>query len=87
MTGAAIVYLLCLAASALCAYLLLRAWSRTRARLLLWSAVSFSLLALNNLFVVGDMLVLPDVDLNWARQLTSLGAAAVLIYGFIWEVE
>jgi hypothetical protein len=87
MTGAAVVYLLSLATSAVCAGLLLRAWSRSRARLLLWSALSFSMLALNSLFVVADMLIVPGVDLNWARQLTSLAAAGVLIYGFIWEVE
>ena len=87
MTGAAVVYLLCLLTSAACAGLLLRAWRRSRAPLLLWSGFSFGLLAVNNLFVVADMLVLPGVDLGWARQLTSLSAAAVLIYGFIWEVE
>jgi len=87
MTGAAVVYLLCLLTSAACAGLLLRAWGRSRAPLLLWSGASFVLLAINNLFVVADMLVLPGIDLNWPRQLTSLAAAAVLIYGFIWEVE
>ena len=87
MTGAAVVYILCLLASALCAWLLLRAWRRSGAKLLLWSAACFVLFALNNLFVVADMIVLPHIDLTWPRQLSSLAAVAVLLYGFIWEVE
>ena len=45
------------------------------------------LLALNNLFVVLDILVLPDVDLVPARKLTTLAAAAVMVAGFVWETE
>ena len=87
MTGAALLYLLCLLASIACAGLLLRAFRRTRAPLLLWSAGCFALLALNNLFVVGDMLVFQQIDLTWPRQASAFAAVAVLLYGFIWEVE
>jgi len=87
MTGAAAVYLLCLLAAAACAVLLVRAWRRSRTPLLLWSAACFALMALNSVFVVADMIVLPDIDLTWPRQLSSLAAAAVLLYGFIWEIE
>ena len=87
MTGAAVVYPLCLLASLICAYLLLRSWRRSRAPLLLWSAACFVLLAFNNVFAVLDMLVLPHVDLTWPRQLSALAAVGVLLYGFIWEVE
>jgi hypothetical protein len=85
--AAALLYLLCLAASLLCAGLLWRAYRRTRAPLLAWSAACFALLALNNLFVVADMLVFTETDLTMWRQSASLGAIAVLLYGFIWEVE
>jgi Family of unknown function (DUF5985) len=87
MTGAALLYLLCLLASIACAGLLLRAFRRTRAPLLLWSAACFALLALNNLFVVADMLVFHGTDLTYLRQASAFAAVAVLLYGFIWEVE
>jgi hypothetical protein len=87
LMGPTAVYLLCLATSLVCAWLLARAWRRARSKLLLWTALSFGLLALNNLFLVGDMVVLPDLDLWWARQLSGLAALGVLLYGFIWEAE
>ncbi|MGA0606461.1 DUF5985 family protein [Phenylobacterium sp. VNQ135] len=85
--GGALVYSLCLLASALCAGLLLRAWRQSRSRLLLWTAIAFVCLALNNLFLVLDMVIFPEVFLWPWRQVTSLAAVAVLLYGFIWEAE
>jgi hypothetical protein len=85
--GPGAVYGLCLLTSAVCAALLIRSYGRSRQPLLLWSAACFSLLAINNLLVVLDMVVLASVDLSLARQLTSLAAVGVLIYGFIWEVD
>lgn len=85
--GPGAVYGLCLLTSALCAALLVRSWGRSRQPLLLWSAACFILLAVNNLLVVLDMVVLTGVNLSMARQLTSLAAVGVLIYGFIWEVD
>lgn len=87
MIGPTAVYLLCLATSVVCALLLTRAWLRSRSKLLLWTALSFGFLSLNNLFLVGDMIVLPNVDLWWARQLSGIAALGVLLYGFIWEAE
>jgi hypothetical protein len=81
------VYVLCLATSSLCAGLLFRAYLRSRTRLLLWTAASFICLALNNLFLVADMVIFPDVDLWLLRPLAGLGAIAVLLYGFVWEAE
>jgi len=82
-----LVYTLCFVTSALCAVLLVRAYFRTRARLLLWSAVSFVFLAVNNFFVLGDLVLFPDFNLLPYRHLAALLAVGVLIYGFIWEVE
>jgi hypothetical protein len=87
VTGAALLYLLCLLTSLLCAGLLWRAYGATRAPLLAWSAACFALLALNNLFVVADMLVFTGTDLTLWRQGSSLAAIGVLLYGFIWEAE
>ena len=83
----AAVYGLCLVTSVVCAGLLLRAYHRSRARLLLWTALSFVCLAINNLFLVGDLVVFPDVDLWPMRQAAAVAAIGVLLYGFIWEAE
>ena len=83
-----IVYLLCLVTSSACAYLLGRSYSKTRARLLLWSAICFLFLAINNLLLVVDLVFLPiDVDLRFARLITALVATCVLLFGFVWDLE
>jgi hypothetical protein len=82
------VFLLCLATSAACAWLLFRQYARMQTRLLLWSAVCFIGLTINNLLVVIDILVLSDaMSLLPARHLSSLLAVGVLLYGFIWEAD
>ncbi|HEX4740000.1 MAG TPA: DUF5985 family protein [Caulobacteraceae bacterium] len=81
------VYVLCLLTSIVCSILLLRAYIRTKGRLLLWTAISFVFLSLNNLCLVADLVIFPDVDLTFLRQGTTLLALATLLYGFIWEVE
>jgi hypothetical protein len=83
----AVVYLLCFATSTACAWLLLAGWRRTRARLLLWSALCFVFLAANNLLVVLDLLILPSWDLRIERLLLALIALVVLLFGFIWDLE
>jgi hypothetical protein len=81
------VYLLCLLTSVLCAALLVRSYLKSRTRLLLWSALCFVLLAVNNFFVVLDVLVIPTISFIPARQLASLSAIAVLLFGFIWDTD
>jgi Family of unknown function (DUF5985) len=83
----ALIYLLCLVTSAACAYLLVRSYRRNRTRLLLFSASCFVFLALNNLFVVLDLLLLPQLDLLPFRQLAAFAAVGVLLFGFIWDTE
>lgn len=82
-----LVYLLCFLTSLICAALLGRSYARTGTRMLLWSALCFSLLALANLFVVLDMLVFPDTDLRIIRQSLSLAGVSLLLFGFIWDQE
>jgi hypothetical protein len=83
-----LVYLLCMAASLLCLLLLIRAYQRSRIKLLLWSALCFVGLTLNNLLLFVDVVVLPtSIDLLPIRHLTAFGAISVLLYGFIWESE
>lgn len=81
------VYLLCFLTSAACAVLLARAFGRTGTRLLLWSSVCFFLLALNNLTLVIDLLVLPQMDFRLLRHGFALAAIAVLLFGFIWDLD
>jgi hypothetical protein len=64
-----------------------RSFFRTGTRLLLWSAICFGFLALNNLVLVLDLVVWPDLDLRLARLLLALAAASSLIWGFVWDVE
>lgn len=82
-----VVYTLCFVTSALCAWLLVRSYRRSGARLLLWSALCFMLLAANNLVVIVDMLIVPAVDFRLYRLALSLAAVALLLFGFIWDTE
>jgi hypothetical protein len=59
-----IVYSLCALTATLSAVLLLQSYARSKYRLLFWSGVCFAGLAINNLLLVLDKLVLPDVDLS-----------------------
>lgn len=81
----ALVYLLCLATSATCAVMLGRSFLKSRSSLLFWSSLSFALIAVNNFFVVVDLVFIPSVDLRLPRLLLSLAAVSVLLFGFIWN--
>lgn len=84
---AAVVYSLCALTAALCAWLLLQAFARTRYRLLLWSGLCFIGLAVNNALLVVDKLVLPQIDLSLPRTGVALAAMVVLLYGLILDAE
>ncbi len=79
------IYVLCALTSIICAALLLRGWSQSRARLLFWSALCFIGLALNNIMLIVDVAVLPDVDLELWRTVPALAGVGLLVYGLIWE--
>jgi hypothetical protein len=81
------VYTLCALMSAACAVLLMRAWIRTRMRLLLYSGLCFVWLAINNAVLLIDLVLVPEIDLSLVRTLTTLGGAATLLYGLIWDVS
>lgn len=84
----AVVYVLCFLTSAACAWLLGRSYRGTGTPLLLWSSVCFALLAANNLVLVVDLLVLPNLaDLRIVRLALALAAVMSLIWGFIWRAE
>jgi len=81
------IYSLCALAAMLCALLLFKGYRRSRYKLLLWSSLCFSGLTLNNLLLVADKVILPDVDLSIVRTATAAAAMMVLLYGLIWDSE
>jgi hypothetical protein len=82
---AATVYALCAVTSLLCAGLLARSWWQTRVRLLAWCLVCFLGLALNNVLLFTDKVVLTDHDISLLRSLPAAVGVAALVYGLVWE--
>ena len=75
------VYILCALTSLACAVLLARAHRATGVRLLFWSVVCFSGLALTNVLLFVDLVVIPDVDLQPLRSSVTLLGITALLYG------
>ena len=84
---AEVVYALCAVLSAACALLLARAYRAGGVRLLLWTALCFAGLFVNNALLFVDEVLVSGADLSVARSLSALGAVAVLLYGLIWETR
>lgn len=82
-----LVYILCALTSLACALLLLRAFQQTKRVLLGWSGFCFAALAVSNILLVVDRLVVPDIDLMVWRSLVSLIALLSLLYGLIFEAS
>jgi hypothetical protein len=80
----ALVHVLCAVTSILCVLLLARAFVRTRARLLLWSALCFAGMALQNVLLLIDKAT-PGIDLSVPRTLPALLGVLLLLYGLVWE--
>ena len=78
-------YIVATLTSLACAVLLLRQFGRVKQKLLLWSGVCFAALALSNLLVFVDLVMLPRVDLYLARLVVAAIAMSLLMYGLIWE--
>jgi hypothetical protein len=82
---AEVVYVLCALTSLFCAVLLFRGYRRQRTRLLMWSTLCFTGLAVNNLLLFIDLVVVPTVDLAVVRGSVALVAVGLLVIGLIWE--
>ena len=82
---AAVVYFVCALASVLCAALLVRSWRRSPLRLLMWVALGFVGLAVNNVVLFVDRVVAPDSDLHVIRDVSGLAAVSLILFGLIWE--
>jgi hypothetical protein len=79
------IYVLCALTSILCAALLLRGYLASRSALLFWSSLCFVGLAVNNLLLLLDVLVFPDVDLSLSRSVSLLAAMMILLWGLVGE--
>ena len=84
---ATIVYVLCALTSLACAVLLLRGYRQSGARLLLWSGLFFVGLFLNNLLLIIDVRVVPEVNLAVIRLVPAVIGVCLLLYGMIWESD
>jgi len=87
------VYALCAITSLACAYMLLRGYLRSRARLLLWSSLCFAFLFLNNVLLFVDKVVLPERDdllgitfPVWRSSVALIGIG-LLVIGLVWDGE
>ncbi len=80
---AEIVYVLCGLTSILCASLLYRRYRATRGLLLFWSTWCFLCLALTNILLFVDLILLPAIDLSVLRSVVTLAGLIMLLYGFI----
>ena len=76
-----VVFGLCALTSLVCAFLLWRGYRRSRARLLFWSSLCFTGLFLNNVMLIVDLRVFPDVDLAVWRTLPAIIGVALFLYG------
>lgn len=85
---AELVYFLCAIMSTGCAIMLFRGFKKARSRLLLWSCLSFCFLALNNVILFTDVVLLPSIDFGGVllRGFTAAIAGSLLLFGLIWEI-
>ncbi len=84
---AEIVHALCALTSMACAAMLVRAYLRSRVRLLMWSSLCFVGIAANSILLFVDLTLLPDaIDLSIWRSLTAIAGLLVLIYGLLWDI-
>ena len=84
---AMLVYILCAVTSGGCAFLLLRHYRGSRVTLLFWSGICFLCLALSNVLLFVDLVLLPNVDLSYLRNSVTLLGLALLLYGIIFKAD
>lgn len=82
---AAAIYFLCALLSCGCAIMLLRSYFRHSNKLIFWATVCFIGMAINNLILVVDILVFPEVDLSMLRAVTFLLAVGSLSFGLTYD--
>ncbi len=81
------VYILCAGTSLVCFGLLLRHYLRHRGSLLFFSALGFLCFAVANILLFVDLIVVPQNDLRFWRNLAHLVGVVLLLYGLIQRKE
>ena len=84
---AELIYGLCTILSLTIAAMLWRQHRRVPSRMIYWTALCFSGLALSNLLLVLDKLVMPEIDLRVLRHSVSLLSIGMLLFGLVYEDE
>lgn len=79
------VYLLCAITSVVCAGLLVRSYRRQPTRIVLWSTLCFMGLAVNNILMFVDLVIVPELDLSVLRSATAFVAVILFLIGLLWE--
>jgi len=82
-----VLYVLAILSSLTCATLLMRAYLQRRVRLLMWSAICFVGLTINNVALFVDLVLFPEMDLRVLRLVPALLGMSCLLFGFILDVE
>lgn len=84
---AELIYITCALASSTCALLLWKGYKTTGSRLIFWSGVHFGLLAIANLILAVDLVLLPgSIDLAIIRSLITLLAVITFFFGLVTEL-
>jgi len=84
---AGLVYALCAVTALSCAVLLLRGFSRSGARLLLWGSLCFAALTVNNVLVFVDLMLVPEMNLFTWSNTAAVAGMGVLVWGLIWDAH
>lgn len=84
---AELIYGLCTVLSLFIAVMLWRQQRRLPTRMIYWTAMCFTGLALSNLLLVLDKLVFPELDLRVLRHSVSLLSISLLLLGLVYEDE
>lgn len=82
------VYILCAVTALACGALLWRGFQRRHIRLLLWCALFFFAMSLENIILFVDVVVIPQgPDLLLVRRSIGLGGVMLLLYGLVWDTR
>lgn len=84
---AKLVFVLCALTSIICSIALAKGYRRSKNMLLFWSALCFGFLAANNVFLIIDLILLPELDMNgsyWRNMLSAMSGSLLLV-GLILE--
>ena len=81
------VYALCTITSLACAALLFAGYRSQPTPLLFWASLGFIGLAINNILLFVDLIILPAYDLFLWRTAIALAGMVLLLYGLIRETK